>query len=207
MSLTTVTGTIPTTPPPSSSGIPGNPLDVFAKEFNMYKGEQYHFYCKPEGGGAPPSLYQEILKLAEHKVYIWDSYFRKEDAAIFGCLSHPGISIKIITEQSGGRLEAFKNDCVTTMETAMTAAFRSGCILKVGHPKATVKDWQTHDRFLLVDEKVYLIGSSVNNYTSIQKSTGACEVVSETDKDLIRKAFDYYWTKLDNGVNVAVHSF
>lgn len=207
MAVTATTGTIPTAVPTTSGGTSGNPLDVFTKEFNMYKGEHYHFYCKPEGSGATPSLYQEILKQAEHKVYIWDSYFRKDDAAIFGNLSRSGIAIKIITEQSGGSLEDFKNDCVTVMETAMTSAIKSGCTLNVAHPKDTVKAWQTHDRFLLVDDKVYLVGSSVNYYTSLQKSTGACEVVSEIDKDLIKKAFDYYWMKLDNGVNVAAHSF
>ena len=205
--MTATTGAIPAATTPSSSGTTGNPLDVFSKEFDMYKGEHYHFYCKPESGGAIPTLYQELLKHAEHNVYIWDSYFRKDDAAILGELTHSGIAIKIITEQSGGSLEAFKNDCVTVMETAMTPAIKSGCSLKVAHPKASVKDWQVHDRFLIVDEKVYLIGSSVNYYTSLQKSTGVCEVVSEIDKDLIRKAFDYYWTKLDNGVNVADHSF
>lgn len=205
--MTATTGPIPAATTPSSGGTAENPLDVFSKEFNMYKGEHYHFYCKPESGGAIPSLYQELLKHAEHNVYIWDSFFRKDDAAIFGCLTHSDIAIKIVTEQSGASLEAFKNDCVTVMETAMTPSIKSGCLLKVAHPKASVKDWKIHDRFLFVDEKVYLIGSSVNYYTSLQKSTGVCEVVSEIDKDLIRKAFDYYWTKLDNGINVAGHSF
>ena len=181
MAVIATNGPIPTVTQPSSSGSTNNPLDVFTKAFNMYKGEHYFFYCKPEVSGMLPSLYQEILKHAEHIVCIWDSYFRKNDAAIFGHLSHSGIEIKIITEQAGSNLEAFKNDCVTVMETAMTPAIKSGCTLKMAHPKALVKDWQTHDRFLLVDDKVYLIGSSVNYYTSIQKSTGACEVVSEKD--------------------------
>lgn len=204
--ISTAAPVTPTTPT-SSSGMSNNPLSIFTKEFNMYKGEHYHFYCMPEGGGQPPTLYQDILKQVEHKVFIWDPYFGKDDARVFGELTHSGVEIRIITEKTGGDLEVFKNNCVTEMETVMPVAIRTGCTLKVTHPKNTLKDWQTHDRFLLVDDRVFLIGSSVNYYTSQQKSTGACEVISAVDKELIQKSFDYFWIQLDNGSNVASHSF
>lgn len=207
MTIGTTPGAIPIATS-SASGAMANPLSAFPMEHNMYKGEHYHFFCKPEGGGLPPGLYQHVLSQATNHIWIWDPFFRHTDAAIFKELTHNGIEIKIITDQGGPNLEDFKNDCVTIMETAMDAAKRAGSSLRITRPKgAGFAAWKTHDRFLFVDDEVYLIGSSVNYYTAVHDSSGAYHVVSETDKELLKKAFELYWMKLDDGTNVAVHSF
>lgn len=206
--MTATTGTIPAATTPSSSGTTGNPLDVFSKEFDMYKGEHYYFSCSPESGGGPPSLYQHVLGMAEHEVWIWDAYFHQVDGAIFGSLAHSGVSIKMITEPKVP-LTDFRDGIVTNMESAMTANEKVGCSITIAQAKGTPYSiWKMHDRFLIVDKTyVYLIGSSVGNYLNAGESTGAYEVSANDDKDLIIKAFEYYWTQLDKVGNVAGHSF
>jgi hypothetical protein len=205
MAITSTPGTIP--PASSPATAPINPFAAFTKEYNMLKGEHYHFYCKPDGGGVAPILYQHVLGLAEHKVWVWDAYFHQPDGAIFGAFTHSGVEVKIITEPKVP-IEAFKSGCVAAMETAMSAAVKVGCSVTIAQAKAAFADWKNHDRFLIVDEsRVYLIGSSVSYYLSVGESTGAYEVTSVADKDLIIKAFNYYWMALDKVGNVASHSF
>lgn len=210
MSLTTVTGTIPTTAPTttSSRGAVTSPLDVFAKVANMYKGNHYYFSCMPDFGGVTPSLYQQVLGLAVHEVWVWDAYFHQVDGAIFGSLTNPGISIKMITEPKVP-LAIFKSGVVTNMETTMTAAIKAGCSLTITQAKGMgFSDWKMHDRFLIVDKThVFLIGSSVGNYRIAGESTGAYEVTDNDDKELIIKAFEYYWMQLDKMGNVESHNF
>ena len=210
MPLTTVTGIIPTTAPTttSSSGAVTSPLDVFAKEANMYKGEHYYFSCSPDSGGVAPSLYQQVLGLAMHEVWVWDAYFHQVDGAIFGSLANPSITIKMITEPKVS-LANFKSGVVTNMETAMTAAIKAGCSITITQAKGMgFSAWKMHDRFLIVDKThVFLIGSSVGNYLIAGESTGAYEVTDNDDKELIIKAFEYYWMQLDKMGNVESHSF
>lgn len=208
MTVTATNGSIPTSSPPSSSGITNNPLGVFAKVFNMYKGEHYYLSCSPDFGGVVPSLYQYVLGLAVNEVCIWDAYFHQVDGAIFGSLNHAGIAIKMIAEPKTP-LTDFKNGVVTNMETAMNAAVKVGCSITITQAKGTPYSiWKMHDRFLIVDRThVYLIGSSVGNYLSPCESTGAYEVTDNNDKDLIIKAFDYFWVQLDKVGNVESHSF
>lgn len=206
--MTATTGTIPTAVPPTSGGTTGNPLDVFVKVFNMYKGAHYHLSCRPDFGGVVPSLYQYVLGLAVNEVCIWDAYFHQVDGAIFGSLNHSGIAIKMITEPKIP-LTDFKNGVVTNMETAMNATVKYGCSIIITQAKGIPYSvWKMHDRFLIVDRThVYLIGSSVGNYLSPCESTGAYEITDNNDKDLIIKAFDYFWTQLDKVGNVESHYF
>lgn len=210
MSLTTVTGTIPTTAPTttSNSGAVTSPLNVFAKVANMYKGNHYYFSCRPDFGGVTPSLYQQVLGLAVHEVWVWDSYFHQTDGAIFGALTNPGISIKMITEPKVP-LAIFKSRVVTNMETTMIAAIKAGCSITITQAKGMgFSDWKMHDRFLIVDKThVFLIGSSVGNYLIAGESTGVYEVTDNEDKELIISAFEYYWMQLDKMGNVESHSF
>ena len=208
MTVTATNGSIPTVTQPSSCGTTSNPLDVFAKVFNMYKGDHYHLSCSPDSGGVAPSLYQYVLGLAVNEVCVWDAYFHQVDGAIFGSLNHSGIAIKMITEPKIP-LTDFKNGVVTNMETAMDAALKVGCSITITQAKGTPYSvWKMHDRFLIVDRiHVYLIGSSVGNYLSPSESTGAYEITDNNDKELIIKAFDYFWTQLDKAGNVESHSF
>ena len=205
MGITTQTGIIP---PTTNSRAPNNPLSVYMKEFDMYKGEYYHFWCAPESNGILPSLYQQVLSLAEDEVWVWDAYFHQVDAVIFGALSKPGVAIKMITEPKVP-IQDFINGIVTNMETAIASSNKVGCKITIVQSKGQgYSDWKMHDRFLIVDQRrVYLIGSSVGNYLNMGESTGAYEITEEEDKELIINAYDFYWTKLDVIGNVASHSF
>lgn len=100
----------------------------------MYKGNHYYFSCRPDFGGATPSLYQQVLGLAVHEVWVWDAYFHQVDGVIFGSLTNPGISIKMITEPKVP-LAIFMSRVVTNMETTMTAAIKAGCSLTITQAK------------------------------------------------------------------------
>lgn len=191
-----------------SDGATFNPLNIFAKEYNMYKGDHYYFSCSPEMDGAVPMLYQNALSLAESTVWVWDSYFHQDDGAIFGALTKAGIKIKIITEPKVP-LPTFMDGVVTRMETAMSADVKSDCSVTITQAKGLgYSNWKMHDRFLIIDlTDVYLIGSSVGNYLNLGESTGAYQIMEHNDKELIIKAFNYYWSKLDQNGNVETHVF
>lgn len=174
----------------------------------MYKGNHYYFSCMPDFGGVTPNLYQHVLGLVVHEVWVWDAYFHQVDGAIFGSLTNPGISIKMITEPKVP-LTIFKSGVVTNMETTMIAAIKAGCSITITQAKGMgFSDWKMHDRFLIVDKThVFLIGSSVGNYRIAGESTGAYEVTDNEDKGLIIKAFEYYWMQLDKMGNVESHNF
>lgn len=208
MAITSTTGAIPTASTSSAAAAPANPLEGFAKVHHMRKGEHYFFYCKPEETD-PPKLYQHILGLAEHEVWVWDPHFHVVDASVFAAITHPGVAIKMMVRPSNITLPAYKSGCVTAMDTHMNATIKTGCTLTIVQAKGDgFKSWLTHDRFLIVDkQKVFLMGASVGYYLNQGESTGAYEITDSVDKDLIIKAFEYYWTQLDTGTNVEHHSF
>lgn len=179
----------------------------------MRVGRSCYFWCAPDAG-THPDLFQYLVSMAEHQIWIWDRYFSSSEAVLLKGIAKPNIEIKIISDQ-GASSENLKSDIVTYFDTNLSSPIKAGCTLSVAQAKGTAsrKQWKLHDRFLIIDKgTVFVMGTSGNYYhtlpvSSPPLSTGAYELKEREDRDLIVTAFEYFWTKLDDGTNVAYHAF
>lgn len=190
------------------SGIALTPqTPVLSENIGFDKGENYYFYDALSG--QPPHLYQNLIALAEHHIIIWDLFFMEEyDSDLFGSVKNDGVEIFILTaykrngSQNKDSLETFKNNILKAMGSHVLPSKVIICSVKLNYKNQHLTT-VCHDRFLFVDDRVYLIGASMNNQISSKESFGIHEVINEADKNLIRKKFNEYKNRVISGGHLA----
>ena len=137
-----------------------------------------------------PSCYENILGIAKKRIIIIDPHLSiKEDLILFEKIKTEGVDVKILAVCDYGD----KEDDVKSYFDALQNKFKKNlnkyalefCCFKPNPRKRKyisrnkynyeqIFIW--HDRYLLVDNRAFLVGSSMNNQVSGKKSYGIYEV-------------------------------
>lgn len=180
---------------------------VLSENTGFDKGENYYFYDALSGQS--PHLYQNLIASAEHRIIIWDPFFMENcDSDLFGNVRNDGVDIFILTayrrngSQDKDSLETFKNNILKALGSHVQTSKVIICSIKLNY-KNQYLTTVCHDRFLFVDDRVYLIGASMNNQISSKESFGIHEVIHEADKNLIIKKFNEYKNRVISGGHLA----
>lgn len=161
------------------------------------KGAFYHFYDvrnKRRNDVKPnPDFYAILISQAKHFIKIWDPYFHEtEDCEVFKAVAASNITIIIVTSlDRKTRLQDKQSviDYCNNIESNLPAAVKTATITVLAHDR---NDW--HDRFLIIDDRCFLVGASVNNQLKNNLSHGIYEVTNQVDKKLIKDKFDIYFS-------------
>lgn len=171
------------------------------------KGDNYYFYDAYLGQS--PHLYQSLIASAENRIIIWDPFFMENcDYDLFSNVQKDGIEIFILTAykrngcQDKDSLDTFKNNILKALSSHAPTCRVVICSIKLNLRKQYVTA-VCHDRFLFVDDRVYLVGASMNNQISSKESFGVCEITDESDKGLIIRKFNEYMNRVINGGQLA----
>lgn len=183
--------------------------DEFSHNFEEY-GDYLYFERNTK---EKPSCYENILGIAQKRIVIIDPFFSEdEDPQLFEQVKKEGIDIKILSICKDGKddknvkalYDSIKNKlkknitafnlCVHCFKTKPKRRVRTGMTTYDFEPIYT---W--HDRYLLVDDRAFLIGSSMNNSVSGEKSFGIYEV--KDDGKMVQFILDLYRQYVDLHVN------
>ena len=160
------------------------------------KGAFCHFYDVRDTQGKPekdyPDYYKILLSQAEQVIRIWDPYFHEtEDCEVFKAVTASKIDILIVTSLDKKyrcqNVQSMSDYC-NNIEKNLPANVRNATIKMRAYER---NDW--HDRFLVVDDRYFLVGASVNNQLKNNWSHGIYEVTNPKDKALIKSKFDIYF--------------
>lgn len=180
---------------------------VLSEHTGFDKGDNYYFY--DAFSGQSPLLYQNLISSAEQRIIIWDPFFMENyDFDLFCNVQKEGIDIFILTaykrngSQNKDSLERFKNNILKALGNHVLPSKVIICSVKLNY-KNQYLTTVCHDRFLFVDDRVYLIGASMNNQISSKESFGILEVINEADKSLIIKKFNEYKNRVISGGHLA----
>lgn len=185
------------------------------KPSNTYEGVYYTFYDASVDSTALPYTYIDLLCIAKKSITIWDTHIQDGDEMIFEALSHvnDGVQIRILSilsdRQDKMDMENFADDMFKEIK-----AKSNGCTLQVrcyfNRPSSyhftNIKSlW--HDRFLIIDDvSYYLVGASLGNHINGNKCYGIYKVDSAKDQNIIKTAFEKYYsnaTKPKNGFQIS----
>ena len=167
----------------------------------------YAFYDKNSNPSVNPKYYQHIISSAK-KIVIWDPHFMENvDGELFEDVKNKDVEIEILTvcssfpskqiEQHVGQLR----DNIKNVLNKSGITNYNGNIFAFKHNK--VYDWKgdylyiCHDRFLIVDDSMaYLVGASMNNQVSTDKSFGIMRIDKNNNYDVFKLIVDKYtWLK------------
>ena len=157
---------------------------------------KYWYHLKPRFPDSHPTLYKKIISEAERSIRIWDPHIHEnKDCVIFTEVKN-NIAIEILTLKSLNGTHAnfmtlFVDEMKKVIPVEKSVSFCLGVI-----DKYTNKEWEFHDRFLIIDRfQVYLVGGSVEyNHTS-KMGSGIYKVTDTITSQFIIDLFAKYWNE------------
>lgn len=175
--------------PPAASG-PPSPL----REERCWRAGPIWFFDTRAEPIDPPTVYSKLVAAASKKVWIWDPYFNTGDEAAIASIQ-PAASFRLLLEGSCNPNGALR---------ARVAAFKT--LFPARYPGVTFqircfdRDVYTdsalcpHDRFLIVDQHVYVVGTSLTAHWKRDHPTVLVQVTDSDAINLVEKQFDQYWS-------------
>lgn len=166
-------------------------------------GDQYHYYDTI----GTPKYYQSLLAKAATYIQILDTSFMEGiDANVFKDVKQEGIKISILTlsqysedtNNISKRLHTFADNIKRVLDNNGVSQYEIH--IKVANRPLLKKNW--HDRYLIIDESdAYLVGSSMNNMISSDRSFGICKLSNQKDIDIVKDIFNDFFTNKCNARN------
>lgn len=176
-----------------------------------------NFHCKTVDNGfwyydamddskiSGPTIYRHLVESAQNDVGVWDPYLQGRDATIFDTLS-PSICLRILTSinqkgEANKSYHQFLNE-IETIQKNKGFSLQVMGICRSTHQKAS-RARIPHDRFLFIDDRVFMIGSSLH-YHSIENdqahlsdvaNTAIVELQDDDNREIVRNDFESYWDK------------
>lgn len=185
---------------------PASNVPVVDSSSHFVHGVDYAFYNKIRTREAP-NYYQQLLSSAQNRIVIWDPYFIPSVSyKVFESLKSSCFvsEILILTICKGSYVGKdffeFAKNCFETLSDSLKGFSIMAYGMKNRQYEASSSYQKFHDRFLFVDNDVYLVGNSLDNQIDCKESFGICRLFNDADKDVAVNAFNDYW-KQCNGNN------
>lgn len=178
--------------------------------------ESTTYFCEPGGEGlwyydsfkkhlSGPTIYRELLQSATNRIWIWDSYLHKGDADLFSNISET-INIRILTSFGKGKNTDIPRDYQEFFDAIRNMQQNCEFGLQLAFINTRHIGWNSakklpHDRFLFIDDRVYIVGSSME-YHSVEENddrinsianTLIYEIKEEPNRKILRNDFKSFW--------------
>ena len=166
----------------------------------MQHGVNYSLFDHSIYGNVDPGYYGILLESAQNRVYIWDPYCN-DDSNQYDVFSHirEPLDLVVLTNCSSDKdqkmingLNYIKQNIITSILSDMKISLMYVDSKK--HNGHNNVNYFLHDRFLIVDDRYFLVGTSWGYYSSqgAPGTTGIYEITENADKLLIQSVFDKY---------------
>lgn len=183
-----------------------NQIGVQLSQDKMEHGNHYALFDHSDYGNVDPGLYGLLLESARQRVYIWDPYCNDE-ASQYDVFSHinTALDLLVLTNCSSDKddkmvraLGYIKQNVLSDILQDMK--IRLMYVDSKIHNEANNVNYNLHDRFLIVDDRYFLVGTSWGYYSTkgAPGTTGIYEVTDLSDKLLIPSKFDKYKRVAEN---------
>lgn len=160
------------------------------------EGKDYFLYDRSKTK-KQPLLYSSLLAQAKDFIAIWDPHYEENCGRLFCDMKNDGIVVEVLTickgRESRKDIQIFAN----TILSAINKTDVPNCTVIVNALKWDYNErftWATnwHDRFLIIDDDVYLVGTSMDAQSSRSDTFGIMRVAENKDKNLIRDTYISY---------------
>lgn len=163
-----------------------------------------------KGGGEFQDLtiYRQLIESAQRLIGVLDTYLQERDANLFNNISSK-IELKILTtvnqkDEEDRNIDNYYRFLEKLKKTQEANGFLLVMrrICKSSHQKNSTARIP-HDRFLFVDDRVFIVGSSLH-YHSIEDdaehiinvaNTTVTELFADENKEILKTDFDSYFDK------------
>lgn len=178
----------------------------------MEHGVNYALFDHSDYGNVDPGFYRQLLETARQRVYIWDPYCN-DDASQYDIFSHIMIPIDLLvltncsSDKDDKIVRAF-NYIKQNIQTSILQNMQIKLMYVASkiHNGTNFNNYNLHDRFLIIDDRYFLVGTSWGYYSSkgAPGTTGIYKITETLDKQLIQTKFDKYRRVAENDGTVKI---
>lgn len=190
----TVAVALPPGLPPSRTRVPG----VY-EHCNCHASSSVWYYDMALAPYAPPSVYAFLLSQAKSSLWCWDPYLTRSGADLFSGISRgTSIQIHVLTGKGLANGKPPKSLADFRAELArlcggMAIDIRCFDYAKAGAPN----DPRFHDRYLFVDDALFMIGTSLSSHVSREYCTAVVRIDDHNGRALLKDRFLDCWNKAE----------
>lgn len=162
---------------------------------NMVHGVYYAHYLRKQLNQPYPTYYGTLISQAINKIYIWDPYFHYPDTAIFRYL-RSAVEVYVLSSKTYDKKDTYLDALLAATSSSIVSSVRGQCRFYFGFidkSRYGAEVWNTHDRFLIVDDRYFLVGASVAHHLASHESTGIYQLTEPADKNIVQNAFNHCW--------------
>ena len=160
------------------------------------EGKDYFLYDRSKTK-KQPLLYSSLLAQAKDFIAIWDPHYQANCGRLFCEMENDDIIVEVLTICQGNESRKDIQIFADTILSAIDKTKVPNCSVTVNALKRGYNDrftWAAnwHDRFLIIDDEVYLVGTSMDAQSSRSDTFGIMRVAENKDKNLIRDTYILY---------------
>lgn len=164
------------------------------ENYNCKEGNEFWFYNNLENSHKP-LIYEHLLNSAKESICIWDPYANTNDAQLFKLINE-GVDVKCLISNDMNKGNHYEKIREFISELKRIQEEKNYNLkLKVYNIPNGEKGF--HDRYLFIDDDIYIVGSSMayhNTYSKVKAaSTSIHKVLLEENKKIISEIFYEYW--------------
>ena len=162
----------------------------------MVDGKDYYLYDRSRTRSYP-LLYQKLLAQAQDVVAIWDPHYQLNCQRLFSEMKTNDVVIEVLTICHGSES---RKDIMMFADTILSAIDKKlvpKCMVTVNALKydwderiTWAADW--HDRYLIIDQDVYLVGTSMDAQSDKSSTFGIKRLTETKDKNIVIDTYVKY---------------
>lgn len=158
-------------------------------------GKDYYFYDRSRTHNQP-LMYTELLGKAKELIVIWDPHYQKDCGRLFCEVARDGICVEVLTLCQGAESKKDIMQFANIILSAIDKKKVKKCQVTVNALQQSmyrcIKGTEWHDRYLIIDQEVYLVGASMDSHASKSRSYGIKRLTETADKNLVIDSYLSY---------------
>jgi hypothetical protein len=168
----------------------------FSREHRCLCAPGLWYYDRWEERINPPQVYSFLLSQASDVVKIWDPYVHLEDLDILRNIPD-GVSLQWLSAYGWSNLGSsnHKLDKIIDKVKLVHSTWNFDIEIRFfnRHLDGGDDSLPFHDRYLVLDNKVYMVGASIEYHRRRMSSTAIAEVSDSLAKNLVLSRFEDCW--------------
>lgn len=161
-------------------------------ELNCITADGLWYYNHFDELQKPPSIYKKLVSTATDKVWVWDPYLHEGDEVLFENVKRE-VEVRILSAahyamEVPNKTMKFMN---ALSQVQRLAQFK--LTIRIYNTKNDEDKTAFHDRYLFVDNEVYIVGSSIQYHRRRITSTSIHKINHASAKEVIKNQFKHVW--------------
>lgn len=183
---------VATTPPPSVATTP--PPTAAQRVHYCYALPGLWYYDHTAEQRYPPGIYSDLVSKAQKRLWVWDPHVFPADTILFARVSAP-LSLRVLASPEAG-MKTVHKDSQEFLQRLTNLLARSGVQVEMRCYDITAPvslKRYFHDRYLFVDDEVYMVGASLSYHHRRTSSTALVHLQTPGAAQLLRERFEDCW--------------